>query len=76
MDIMYYRLRQAGRFYLISALDGYSRFIVSHAVVTTADAKNVIDVFKGAVEAHGLPNQVLTDRGSQFHAWRGIAHFE
>lgn len=76
MDIMVYRIQRAGRLYLISVLDDYSRFIVAHAVVTTAEAHNVIDVFKAAVEAHGLPNQVLTDRGSQFHAWRGIAHFE
>jgi len=76
MDLMVYRLRKAGRIYLISVLDDYSRFIVAHTLVTTAEAQNVIDVFKAAVEAHGLPNQVLTDRGSQFHAWRGMAHFE
>ncbi|MFA6911310.1 MAG: IS3 family transposase [Candidatus Cloacimonadaceae bacterium] len=76
MDIMVYRLRNTGRLYLISALDDYSRFIVAHSVVTTAEAKNVIDVFKAAVETHGLPNQVMTDRGGQFHAWQGMVHFE
>jgi len=26
------------------------------------------------VENHGLPNQVLTERGVQFHNWKGISH--
>ncbi len=76
MDIMVYRLQRTGHIYLISVLDDYSRFIVAHKVTTTADAQSVISVFKAAIEEHGLPNQMLTDRGSQFHAWRGMAHFE
>ena len=35
MDIMYYRLKKEGRFYLVSILDDYSRFIVAHKVCTT-----------------------------------------
>jgi len=76
MDIMYYRLKQAGRFYLISVLDDYSRFICAHRVCTIQSAQNVIDTFKEAVERHGIPKQVLTDRGSQFHAWKGISRFD
>jgi len=76
MDIMYYRLKKEGRFYLISVLDDYSRYVVAHRVFTTQTADNVIQVFKQAVENHGLPNQVLTDRGKQFHNWKGISHFQ
>jgi len=76
MDVMYYRLKKEGRFYLISVLDDHSRFIVSHRVFTTQTADNVIQVFKQAVEEYGLPNQVLTDRGSQFYSWKGISQFQ
>jgi len=76
MDIMYYRLKKEGRFYLVSILDDYSRFIVAHKVCTTQSADNVIGVFQEAVESYGLPNQVLTDRGSQFSSWKGINSFQ
>ena len=76
MDIMYYRLKKEGRFYLISILDDYSRFIVAHKVCTTQAAENVTSVFQEAVETYGLPNQLLTDRGSQFASWKGINAFQ
>ena len=76
MDIMYYRLKKEGRFYLVSILDDYSRFIVAHKVCTTQAAENVIQVFQEAVETYGLPNQLLTDRGSQFASWKGINAFQ
>ncbi len=76
MDIMYYRLKKEGRFYLISILDDYSRFNVAHKVCTTQNADNVIRVFQEAVENYGIPNQLLTDRGSQFYSWKGINSFQ
>ena len=75
MDIMYYTLRKGVRFYLISVLDDHSRFICSHRVCTAQKAENVIDTFTDAVERHGKPQQVLTDRGGQFHSWNGISQF-
>jgi len=76
MDIMYYRLKKEGRFYLVSILDDYSRFIVAHRVCTTQKGDNVTAVFQEAVEQYGLPNQLLTDRGSQFASWKGINTFQ
>lgn len=76
MDIMYYRLKKEGRFYLISFLDDYSRFIVAHRVCSTQAADNVTSVFQEAAENFGLPNQLLTDRGSQFASWKGINAFQ
>lgn len=76
MDIMYYRLKKEGRFYLISILDDYSRFIVAHQVCTTQTGDNVTAVFHEAVDNYGLPNQLLTDRGSQFASWKGINAFQ
>ena len=75
MDLMHYSIKNSGKFYLISVLDDHSRFICAHKVCTTKKAENVIDTFKMAVENHELPNQVLTDRGSQFHSWKGITQF-
>ncbi len=76
MDIMYYRLKKEGRFYLVSILDDYSRFIVAHKVCTTQTGDNITAVFHEAVDKYGLPNQLLTDRGSQFASWKGINAFQ
>jgi len=76
MDIMFYRLKKEGRFYLVSILDDYSRFIVAHKVCTTQTGDNITTVFHEAVDRYGLPNQLLTDRGSQFANWKGINAFQ
>ena len=76
MDIMFYRLKKEGRFYLVSILDDYSRFIVAHKVCTTQTGDNITAVFHEAVDKYGLPNQLLTDRGSQFASWKGISAFQ
>jgi len=76
MDIMYYRLKKEGRFYLVSILDDYSRFIVAHRVCTTQTGDNITAVFHEAADSYGLPNQLLTDRGSQFASWKGISAFQ
>ena len=76
MDIMYYRLKKEGRFYLVSIMDDYSRFIVAHKVCTTQTGDNITSVFHEAVDKYGLPNQLLTDRGSQFASWKGINAFQ
>jgi len=76
MDIMFYRLKKEGRFYLVSILDDCSRFIVAHQVCTTQTGENITAVFHEAVDKYSLPNQLLTDRGSQFASWRGINAFQ
>ena len=76
MDIMFYRLKKEGRFYLVSILDDYSRFIVAHKVCTTQTGDNITAVFHEAVDKYGLPSQLLTDRGSQFASWKGINAFQ
>lgn len=75
MDIMYYRLKQGGRFYLISALDDYSRFITSHGVFKRQTIDNVIDILHKGIENRGAPTELLTDRGSQFYSWKGESRF-
>lgn len=75
MDIMYYRLKKEGRFYLISTLDDYSRFITSYGVFKRQTIDNIIDVLHQAIDEYGLPQEILTDRGSQFHSWKGESKF-
>ena len=76
MDIMHYTIEKEGRFYLISILDDYSRFIISHGIFKRKTIDNVIDVLHQALEEKGLPNEFLTDRGSQFHSWKGESRFK
>ena len=72
---MYYTLRKNKRFYLITVLDDYSRFVMAHKICSRQTADNVIDTLEQAVEKHGAPQEVLSDRGSQFHSWKGMSRF-
>ena len=66
----------------IAAEDDASRLIVGYGVFHEATAENTIQVLKQAIEKHGRPREVLTDRGSQFYAnegerrEKGISQFE
>jgi len=75
MDLMYYTLRKNRRFYLITVLDDYSRFVMAHKICSRQTADNVIDTLEMAVEKYGTPQEVLSDRGSQFHSWKGMSRF-
>ncbi len=61
--------------HLITILDDFSRFVVGHQLLRSALADDAIATVKGAIARHGKPERVLTDRGAQFHAWRGKAAF-
>ncbi|SDM48041.1 IS3 family transposase, partial [Halarsenatibacter silvermanii] len=76
MDIMHYTIEKEGRFYLISILDDYSRYIIAHGIFKRKTIDNVIDVLHEAFEESGLPGEFLTDRGSQFHSWKGESRFQ
>ena len=75
MDIMNYTIKKEGRLYLISILDDYSRFITSYGVFKRKTIDNVIDVLHEAIETRGIPTELLTDQGSQFHSWKGESRF-
>ena len=66
----------------IAAEDDASRLIVGYGVFQEATAENTIQVLKQAIEKHGSPREVLTDRVSQFYAnegerrEKGISQFE
>jgi transposase InsO family protein len=74
-DIMTFMLKGQYRTYLIGYMDDNSRFIVGwglHRFQTTA---HVQEVFRAAIEKHGMPKEVLSDNGRQYHSWRGKSQF-
>jgi putative transposase len=66
----------------IAAEDDASRLIVGYGVFQEATAEHTIHVLKQAIDKHGRPRELLTDRGSQFYAneserrEKGISQFE
>jgi transposase InsO family protein len=56
--------------------DDFSRFIPGWTMVAAEAADPVIDCFEQAVQRYGRPEGVMSDRGSAFHAWRGLSRFE
>ncbi|WP_109205626.1 DDE-type integrase/transposase/recombinase [Moorella sp. Hama-1] len=75
-DLMVYRLKGGQRLYFIAWLDDYSRFVLAHGVFASGEAQNVVQVLRQAVRLYGLPQEVLTDQGRQFHSWNGLTEFE
>jgi len=64
------------RVWLIDIVDDYSRMIMGHRLVRQMpSADDAIATLKDAVTKHGKPERVLTDRGGEFHSWRGQSHF-
>jgi transposase InsO family protein len=65
-----------------AAMDDASRLIMNYGVFQTATAEHAIHVLKKAIDKHGCPRELLTDRGSQFYAnegerrEKGISQFE
>ena len=56
--------------------DDFSRFIAGWTMVAVEAADPVIECFEQAVQRYGRPEGVMSDRGSAFHAWRGLSRFE
>ena len=74
-DIMTFMLRGQYRVYLIGFMDDNSRFIVGWGLFRRQTTTNVQEVFRAAIEKHGLPKEVLSDNGRQYYTWRGKSQF-
>src|SRR3989338_6773492 len=74
-DIMTFMLKGQYRIYLIGFMDDNSRFIVGWGLYRFQTAANVQEVFRAAIEKHGMPKEVLSDNGRQYHTWRGKSKF-
>ncbi len=53
-------------------IDDHSRFVVCAKVVPRATARAVCDALVGALHAHRMPEQMLTDNGKVFTARFGL----
>lgn len=60
---------------MIGYMDDNSRFIVGWGLYRFQTAANVQEVFRAAIEKHGMPKEVLSDNGRQYHTWRGRSKF-
>lgn len=76
-DITQFTLGPASmRAYLTVFMDDHSRYIVGWRLQSSQTADLVIDSFKDAVLRFGKPEEVLTDQGRQYYAWRGKSELE
>jgi len=74
MDIKEFYIHDL-KVYLFDIIDDYSRFVVGHGLFKEAGVEHAIEVVVRAIQAHGKPERVLTDRGLEFHAWNANSAF-
>lgn len=61
---------------LLLVIDDFSRFCVVHELFTEVTTEGVVNLLKKAIQQHGKPESVYTDRGGPFLAWRGASSLE
>jgi transposase InsO family protein len=61
---------------LLFILDDFSRFITGWTLLKSEHADGVIEAFESAVARYGKPEALMSDRGSAFHSWKGLARFQ
>lgn len=64
------------RVYLTVFMDDHSRYVVGWRLASRQTADLVIDAFRDAELRFGKPEEVLTDQGRQYFAWRGKSELE
>ncbi len=64
------------RVYLTIFMDDHSRYIVGWRLQSKQTADLVLDAFQDAMVRFGKPEEVLTDQGRQYFAWRGKSELE
>ena len=57
--------------WMISFLDDHSRFIAGSRIHHNPTAQHAIQLLKESISQYGKPDQILTDRGTQFYPARG-----
>lgn len=75
-DLFTFLLRRENRrMHLVVFLDDHSRFVVSHGLHATASGALVREALDAGLGNFGAPEEVLTDQGPQYYAWRGKSAF-
>src|SRR5262245_11276958 len=67
--------RQNRRAFLVAFMDDHSRFIVGYGLHASQSSALVIEVLRASLTAYGVPEEILTDNGSQYVTWRGKSAF-
>jgi transposase InsO family protein len=67
--------RQNRRVYLVAFLDDHSRFIVGYGLHASQSSALVLEVLRASLTGYGVPQEILTDNGSQYVTWRGKSAF-
>lgn len=67
--------RQNRRVYLVAFLDDHSRFITGYGLHGSQSTPLVIEVLRAAIAGYGVPEEILTDNGTQYVTWRGKSQF-
>jgi putative transposase len=68
--------KQSRHLYLTVFLDDHSRFVVSWSLATHHKKEMVIECLLDGIARFGKPQEILTDQGRQYFAWRGKSDFE
>jgi transposase InsO family protein len=56
--------------WFLAIMDDASRYITAYGLFTEATTENTLTVLKQAIAQYGCPDEILTDRGTQFYARR------
>lgn len=75
IDITYIPMKK-GFMYLTAIIDLYSRYVVAWNISNTLEAECSLEVLKNAISAHGKPEIVNSDQGSQFTCELWTAYLE
>jgi transposase InsO family protein len=67
--------RQNRRVYLVAFMDDHSRFLVGYGLHASQSSALVLEVLRASLSAYGVPEEILTDNGSQYVTWRGKSQF-
>lgn len=68
-DVTHWRLADGTELEICNFLDDHSRMVVASAVMATATAAKVLDVFRQAGARWGFPAALLTDNGCVYTTW-------
>lgn len=75
-DITYLHVPwRRGPLYLVAWVDDHSRYVVGWCLSPHQRATIVLETFEEACARYGAPQEVLTDQGRQYFAWRGKSAF-
>ncbi len=67
-DITHWELSGGEHAEILNMIDDHSRLFLASRAFQTIKARDVVDVFHGAAELHGLPACLLSDNGAVFSA--------